>query len=160
MNCPLCSKAMTEEDFGGVAVDVCSSCGGIWFDWMELRKLDETREGMGSALKKALEQPVREKRTTGALKCPRCDAALKCHKYQFNKNVDIDECYACGGFFLDSGELKLIRQGFMSEEIRQQFLESLLNDIPEYMNGKKEQEDRQKNVSAFDRFCGSGDSEG
>jgi hypothetical protein len=47
MNCPVCSKAMVEKDFGGVRVDVCQDgCKGIWFDWMELIKLDEQNEGL------------------------------------------------------------------------------------------------------------------
>ena len=37
----------TEEDFGGVKVQVCrDGCKGIWFDWGELAKLDEKNEGV------------------------------------------------------------------------------------------------------------------
>ena len=48
MNCPVCEKPMVAEDFGGVQVDACrDGCKGIWFDWLELVRLDENHEGFG-----------------------------------------------------------------------------------------------------------------
>jgi len=137
---------MTEEDFGGVKVDVCEKCGGIWFDWMELRSLDEKKEGHGPALEKALKAEFSNE-PRGTIKCPKCGMELKKHSYRFNKDVEIDECYSCGGIFLDSGELKLIREGFMNEKRRKEFVDSLLSKIPEYNEEKKKSEQRKKAVN-------------
>lgn len=40
MNCPRCeSSILAEKNRGGIAVDVCSQCRGIWLDRGELEKL-------------------------------------------------------------------------------------------------------------------------
>jgi Zn-finger nucleic acid-binding protein len=130
--------------------DVCQNCGGIWFDWMELRRLDETKEGDGEALKEALNAELKDGKSRGNIQCPKCGVTMKKHAYRFNKDVEIDECYACGGIFLDSGELRLIREGFMNESKRKEFLNQLLNGIPEY---QKEQEKNNKREEAVNNFA-------
>ena len=117
MNCPVCQKQMVTEDFGGVSVDVCrDGCKGIWFDWFELSKLDEKNEGMGAALQEALDYPRTNDANRGPINCPKCSVPLHRHLCTVDKEVSVDECYDCGGFFLDSGELKDIRA--RSEERR------------------------------------------
>ena len=39
MNCPACENNMDERDFGGVHVDVCCACKGVWFDIHEIQRL-------------------------------------------------------------------------------------------------------------------------
>ena len=44
IECPVCSNAMTTMTAEGVTVDVCAGgCGGIWFDWFELARVDEAK---------------------------------------------------------------------------------------------------------------------
>ena len=70
MKCPVCNTEMVEEDFGGVKVDVCKDgCKGLWFDWVELIKLDEKNEGFGNALNEALNCSVRYEHR-GKINCP------------------------------------------------------------------------------------------
>jgi Zn-finger nucleic acid-binding protein len=45
--CPRCRKAMERPHVGGIAVDVCKSCRGIWFDHGELRKITEIHKTRG-----------------------------------------------------------------------------------------------------------------
>ena len=131
MNCPVCGKSMVEEDFGSVLVDVCKDgCKGIWFDWGELKELDESHEGVGKALEEALKSPRVNDADRGPLKCPKCGIAMHAHKYSRAKEVNVDECYACGGFFLDSGELGAIREGRMSEEERDAYVQQLIGEAP------------------------------
>ena len=48
LECPGCSSAMTAMEAEGVTVDVCAGgCGGIWFDWFELARVDEAHESAG-----------------------------------------------------------------------------------------------------------------
>ena len=53
IECPVCSNAMTTMTAEGVTVDVCAGgCGGIWFDWFELARVDEVHEsGARSSLR-------------------------------------------------------------------------------------------------------------
>ena len=133
MKCPVCSAIMVEEDFGGVKVDVCKNgCKGIWFDWTELVKLDEKNEGCGNALKEALQYPRVNDKGRGEINCPKCSTPMHIHKYKSSKEVNVDECYLCGGFFLDSGELRAIRDSFMSEDERESYAQKLINEVPGY----------------------------
>jgi hypothetical protein len=130
MNCPACGKEMVEKDFGGVIVDVCENgCKSIWLDWHELTKLDETNEGAGEALLDAIDDPRTNDEGREALHCPKCNMVMHIHKYHSAKEVNIDECYACGGIFLDSGELSAIRDNFMTEEERAAYCEELVSEI-------------------------------
>ena len=131
MNCPACGKSMVEEDFGGILVDVCKNgCKGIWFDWGELKELDENHEGVGKALEEALKRPRKNDADRGPLMCPKCGIQMREHKYKHAKEVNVDECYACGGFFLDSGELRAIREARMSEEERDAYVQRLIGEAP------------------------------
>jgi Zn-finger nucleic acid-binding protein len=144
---------MVEKDLGGVHVDVCGKgCKGIWFDWFELSKLDEKNEGFGAALKEALNYPRTNDDKRGKIKCPKCGIPMHVHKYQSSKEVNVDECYACGGFFLDSGELTVIRDNFMSEEEREEYANKLTEEIPEHKAVKDDLEKQQARNAAIDRF--------
>ena len=54
MHCPKCGHEMTEEELGGIKVDRCGTCGGVYFDAGELDLLLEAQEPAGflSGLKK------------------------------------------------------------------------------------------------------------
>jgi Zn-finger nucleic acid-binding protein len=129
---------MVEESFGEVRVDVCKNgCKGIWFDWGELKALDENDEGAGEALEEALKSPRINDSGRGPLKCPKCGIAMHAHKYSSAKEVNVDECYGCGGFFLDSGELREIREHHMSQEERDAYIHKLVADTPMSGGGEK-----------------------
>ncbi len=130
MECPNCNKPMVEKDFGGVFVDVCElGCNGIWFDWMELIKLNEREEGSGPALKDALHTKIATTSRDGKINCPHCHVPMFEHLYKANKSVRVDECYSCGGFFLDQGELFEIRNGCMNEQEYNKSLDQLVQHI-------------------------------
>lgn len=153
MNCPVCGMLMTEEDFGDVQVDVCKSgCKGIWFDWSELKQLDENNEGLGRALEEALKKPRVNDADREPLKCPKCGITMYAHKYSNAKEVNVDECYACGGFFLDSGELKEIRDNYMSEEERSAYVQKLVNGMPEYTALKKDTQKAKLRAATYRKF--------
>ncbi len=138
MNCPVCEKPMVEEDFGGVQVDVCrDGCKGIWFDWLELVRLDENSEGVGEALQEALRSPRVNDGDRPQLNCPKCGMPMQTHKYKSAKEVNVDECYGCGGYFLDSGELQEVRDKYMTDEEEQAYVDKLLEEFPE-MQAMKE----------------------
>ncbi len=115
MICPNCKAEMVEKDFGGVKVDICENgCHGIWFDNFEIEKLDEHSEGKGEELKKILEQSTKPVPRQRKLECPYCNIKMAEHRYRMGQ-IYIDECYGCGGIFLDAGELKEIRDQFKSD---------------------------------------------
>jgi hypothetical protein len=111
MKCPACFNELTARQAGGITVDVCQlGCGGIWFDAFEMQKVDELNETEGEAL---LEIERDESIVVDANRkrvCPRCpDVKLRRHFFSAARRVQVDECPNCGGYWLDAGELALIR---------------------------------------------------
>ncbi len=152
MKCPICGKEMIVEDFGGVLVDVCKfGCKGLWFDWMELVKLDEENEGLGAALAEALDQPP-STGSQGKIKCPKCGIPMYRHVHLRTKEVIVDECGQCGGFFLDSGELKATRDRYMSDQEEEEYLNSQLAEMPDYQLAKKNVEEMKKRNEAVRKY--------
>jgi Zn-finger nucleic acid-binding protein len=88
---------MKEMREARVVVDLCRACGGMWLDQGELAT-------KGAKLPERL-APV--KPGTGR-SCPRCAESLG----TFDAGaVQIDACAACGGLYLDRGELeRLVEQ--------------------------------------------------
>jgi len=153
MNCPVCGMLMVEEDFGDVQIDVCKNgCKGIWFDWGELKQLDENNEGLGRALEEALKSPRVNDANRELLKCPKCGIAMHAHKHSNAKEVNVDECYACGGFFLDSGELREMRDNYMSEEERDRYVQKLVDAMPEYTALKEDTEKAKVRAAMCQKF--------
>ena len=153
MNCPVCKKSMVERDFGGVKVDVCKNgCKGIWFDWFELSKLDERNKGLGQALQEALYYPRINDENRGTINCPKCNEPLHRHQYKSDKEINVDECYDCGGFFLDSGELTHIRDHHMSEKEEAAYLQKLLDNNPSYQQALKDQDQEKLRADALAHY--------
>jgi len=146
MICPACGTTMVEEDFGGVIIDYCKyGCHSMWFDWMEIVRLDESGEGFGDALKATMDDPRSNDDDRDPINCPKCDVPMHVHRYKSARDVNIDECYMCGGFFLDSGELRGIRDEHITEAEEKAYVDSLLQNIPSYQEGLKGiEKDRQR----------------
>jgi Zn-finger nucleic acid-binding protein len=111
MKCPACFNELTELQVGNLTVDACQGgCGGIWFDAFEMEKVDEEHEATGEPLlniqrdERLVVDPSRKR------ECPRC-AGIKLHRHFFSakRRVEVDQCPNCGGYWLDAGELALIR---------------------------------------------------
>ncbi len=159
MFCPVCKKELEKMEVGGVVVDVCrGGCGGIWFDHFELMKFDEPHELAGEALLN-IERDESiiidyEKRRV----CPRCeDIVMMRHFFSVKREVEIDECPRCGGFWLDAGELSKIRSLFISEEERRAAAERSFSELfDKKLNNMRmesiKQSERAKKISHILRF--------
>lgn len=129
MNCPACDHELQPLTVEHLTVDVCNNgCGGIWFDWFELQKVDEPSETIGEALLDIEKDPSIQVDHSKKRVCPKCEGVIMMrHFFTTQMAVAVDECPKCGGFWLDAGELKQIRDQFASETDRekaaQQFVE-------------------------------------
>jgi Zn-finger nucleic acid-binding protein len=154
MKCPVCGQEMVKQDFG-VDVDVCSNgCKGIWFDQGELVRLDETNEGLGPALQAALRSGRNNQGQRAPLACPKCSLPMHLHKYKRAKEVNVDECYQCGGFFLDSGELNEIRDQYMNDAEIADYTDKLAKTVPEYVQETLALEKMKQRLAAIQKFTG------
>jgi Zn-finger nucleic acid-binding protein len=129
MNCPVCANNLTQLQAGTVTVDVClGGCGGIWFDNFELQKLDAPHQpnvDMLVNLKRREDLPIDYDRRRN---CPRCsNVVMMRHFFSPLRRVEVDECPSCGGYWLDAGELALIREERLGRPEQQAAVEAYLN---------------------------------
>lgn len=110
--CPACGKEMTKifiED-ADCHIDICADgCGGIYFDCRELKHFDESNEDTSKIEETLAGKEFSEVDTKLVRKCPYCGVNMVKHFANSKQLVEIDECYSCGGIFLDCGELEKIR---------------------------------------------------
>lgn len=115
MRCPACSKPLSAQDFG-VTVHVCADgCHGLWCGRSALLKLEERSSGAGPALQAALALARSDGARQGTRLCPACAVPLHARRYKRTRDVVVDECYSCGGYFLSAGDLRRIREERLSE---------------------------------------------
>jgi uncharacterized protein len=121
IECPVCSNTMTTMESEGVTVDVCAGgCGGIWFDWFELARVDEADESAGEAFLEVERDPTLSPDLSKRIRCPRDHEIMMRHFHSVKRGVLVDECPMCAGYWLDAGELAGIRTEFATEEDRKQ----------------------------------------
>ena len=131
MNCPACSNQLQQMAVGDVTVDVCKrGCGGIWFDNFEIKKFDEPHEAAGEELLDIERNENIAVDHSKRLNCPKCsDVVMMRHYFSVKRDVDVDECANCGGFWLDAGELRKIRSLFNSEQERHNAAHEYFQDV-------------------------------
>jgi len=116
---------------GGISVDVCrNGCGGVWFDNFELQKVDEKHESAGESLLQIPKKPDIAVDHNQQRLCPKCEnQKMMKHFMSVKREVELDECPACGGFWLDAGELGQIRRQFETEADRKGAAEKYFADV-------------------------------
>lgn len=112
-------------------MDVCEGgCGGIWFDNYELKKFDEPFEADGEELLSISRDENAGVDRGAKRRCPICpEFTMMRHFSSVKRQVEVDECPNCGGFWLDAGELAGIRQLYGSEEEGVKAAEKYFQDI-------------------------------
>ena len=111
MKCPACFNELTEIQVGALKVDVCQGgCGGIWFDAFELERADEEKEEVGQKLLDIKRDEQVQVDRARKRECPRCSGIkLQRHFFSAKRQVEVDQCPNCAGYWLDAGELAAIR---------------------------------------------------
>jgi Zn-finger nucleic acid-binding protein len=103
MTCPKCSGVMETVSVGLVAVDRCTSCGGLWLDMNE----DEWLKRSGAAETVdtgATHGQHRDDRSP--IQCPRCHARMMRMVDPGRAGVTYESCAICYGSFFDAGEFR------------------------------------------------------
>ena len=118
IKCPACQKEMHKVfvPSQGINLDVClDGCGGIYFDNREFTAFDEKHEPMEEIVDVLGKKEFTKVDGSLPRSCPVCGAKMVKNYASVKKEVQIDECYACGGKFLDYGELGKIRVQYENE---------------------------------------------
>lgn len=109
IQCPRCAVTMHLAPLGPAdahepfVVGRCGDCQGLWVDRDDLRRAEPALDRIPQHVEQALRA---ETRFGGIARCPRCAAPPVTFPFF---EVLIDWCGACGGVWLDAGELADLR---------------------------------------------------
>lgn len=140
MKCPACNHELKLLQVTGVKAHACEgSCGGLWFEWKEIKKLYDRNTGAGAEL-------LHVERADGVHifrnvhhPCPRCiHTVLYRHCFSKPFNYEVDQCSKCAGFWLNAGALAHLAQISPTETDQQTakaYFKSLFDESlkPEYL---------------------------
>jgi Zn-finger nucleic acid-binding protein len=156
MKCTACGNTMEQMKVHEITVDVCrGGCGGIWFDAFELKKVDEKHESAGETLLDVERDGSIHVDYHAKRMCPRCgNRPMIRHFFSVKQEVEIDECPACGGFWLDAGELARIRSLFENDEDKKAAAEKYFDDIfgKELSSMREESEEKRRKARKIARL--------
>jgi len=121
LKCPACNKDMKKVFVAkeGVNIDIClDGCGGMWFDNREIKYFDEQNEKIDEIIAVIDGKEFAKVDQTNFRSCPVCGARMVKNFSSVKQDIKIDECYACGGKFLDNSELQAMRAEYVTEADR------------------------------------------
>lgn len=107
--CPECREPMAVIDIGGVEVDWCAGCGGVWLDEGELEFLFEL-SGVPPEAPPALPLDAPPGGKT-AFRCPRCNRKLEAvtmGEDPAGRVVELDRCRMGHGLWFQAGEIEAV----------------------------------------------------
>jgi Zn-finger nucleic acid-binding protein/ribosomal protein L40E len=113
--CPVCSVLMPLRQVGGLGVNECRECHGLWapgegFDAMVARAIEARKNADPAQLEELAPRVTGSNPAAQSVqyrKCPECDAFMHRRNFRKSSGVIIDRC-AEHGTWLDADELEQI----------------------------------------------------
>lgn len=107
--CPDDLVELRPHRLGGLDLDACPRCGGVYFDEGEIAALQQRGAEALTEVEEAcepggltfVESPVPKR-------CPGCGKAMRAYAYRYSSDIRLDGCDACGGIWVQDGELAKI----------------------------------------------------
>ncbi len=101
MNCPHCERPSLVETMakGGVLVDFCKTCKGVWLDRGEVFLFSRRPRDLEQMLGQAPADPSPSHRH-----CPRCQIPMEESPF-LRADLMVNRCPECEGYWFDAGEL-------------------------------------------------------
>ena len=93
---------------------------GIFFDNREFKKFDEDHESIDEIKTALAEKEFKKVDASYKRICPVCGMKMMKNSTSIRGEIIVDDCYGCGGKFLDFGELDKIRAEYKTEKERSQ----------------------------------------
>jgi Zn-finger nucleic acid-binding protein len=139
MKCPRDGAELSKVTVGGVEIDKCHHCDGLWFDPGELDKVrDMELNDIEEQLESRFGNPdVAPGEVEGYMRCPRCDGGrLQQVTYTYQRQIKIDRCENCLGVWIDDGELDAIvgEKRQLDDTLSQNHLRAFLRAVRRIMS--------------------------
>ena len=107
MLCPACDHQLQKIETTKIAFDICKNgCGGILINKQDLKNICLEIEGAGVGFINIKLSENERSYTDQVRICPKCSGRKMVQ--HFMNGIEIEECYKCGGIWLDIGELESI----------------------------------------------------
>ncbi|MCE0555824.1 rhomboid family intramembrane serine protease [Motilimonas sp. E26] len=104
--CPCCkNQPLKQTQYQHQEVDVCTDCGGLWFEGGELEASYADQQQQHS-----LKGNIGDYVGCSDRSCPDCQHPLETFKIIDNFDVEIDLCTQCNGVWIDKDELKEVER--------------------------------------------------
>lgn len=110
MKCPDCNIDLVATKRGGIDMEACPSCKGMWLSRQELSELEDEAFDLGEAKKGSLMLAA----TDSARKCPQCSQPMRTFDYR-EYDLELDFCGEGHGFWLEADEDRRVL-GLMKKE--------------------------------------------
>ena len=119
VNCPKCKAVMERVVHGGIEIDRCTACKGIWFDALE----EETLAAMaGSEMIDVGDPEVGAKLDdVDHIDCPVCRTEMIRMVDPRQSHIWYESCKVCYGVFFDAGEFSDIKVRTFLDRLRSVF---------------------------------------
>ena len=103
-HCPKCGSDFEGIEYGGVQVDRCTSCRGLWFDLLEHEDL--ARIQGADSIDIGDEEVGRNFDLQRRIDCPVCNSQMIAMVDRKQANIHYEACTTCYGVFFDAGEFR------------------------------------------------------
>ncbi|MEQ8973125.1 MAG: zf-TFIIB domain-containing protein [Coleofasciculus sp. C1-SOL-03] len=114
--CPKCGANLESITHGGIEVDRCCNCKGIWFDSLEAEKLKRIKDSEHLDIGDP-ETGHQFDQIDDDVSCPRCGATMFRMIDLDRYSIWYEKCPQCHGVWLDAGEFKKFKQNFSRKRI-------------------------------------------
>lgn len=114
MNCPKCmgnlNPVKVEGHYGStIVIDQCSTCKGLWFDPAEYYQVSRKFVDQLDPVNSNFDQEIANAKELYI--CPKDGALLyPCENYSIPKDLNIEVCRKCHGYWFDKGEFRNLSQ--------------------------------------------------
>jgi Zn-finger nucleic acid-binding protein len=101
---------------GGVEIDRCTSCGGMWFDAFESDAVKGA--GAAAAADTGSASKGKAKNEQGKIECPKCHTRTIRMVDREQPHIWFESCPVCYGRFFDAGEFRDVAEKGLSDLFR------------------------------------------
>lgn len=121
IRCPACTSSMEQVTFGGISVERCLHCKGLWFDAREQEKLREVKGAEAIDTGAKTETAGQAPKRSGKRKCPVCHTQMIVMTDPGQPHLQFESCTVCYGAFFDAGEFRDYKEVTLVESVRSLF---------------------------------------
>lgn len=120
ITCPKCTSKMQEVSYGGIYIDRCTKCRGLWFAMLEHEHL-KAIEG-SEAIDIGSEELGKRFSEIDDIRCPECSSPMLKMVDVQQSHIWYESCPSCYGVFFDAGEFRDYKEKTVIDFFRDLFV--------------------------------------